>query len=470
MTQNVVPKGSGPAPAADAGWPVSGRSLLIAGLLIILAAILAGGWLVPVVLAGGSQLSETRVARNENARTVAEFLTRDAGDLGLDMGEVVALYATPQYFRIADKASDAALYAPDQFLVFFISEDIHHGELPLAAPEARLRLGAGREYSAHGGTQVISDAEHHRTSVARFPLTDAEGRSLLAGAAAIDLVLRNPESRRSTATTTVRWDLPIEYPDSLQGGKTLTAGTLLALVAGLLAALSPCLAQLTACYLTTLAGVGARQAGDSPVAVRGRVLRTAVLFVVGFTAVYTLAGATAGFAGQAIQSSGLIVRWSGPLGVVSGVLLVGMGLWVAINARAPLVCRLPMPTFMRLSQKGGVLGPMIMGSAFALGCATCFSGALFAALLLYLGTTATALQGATILFIFSLGIGVPYLLAAASLSRALPVLDRLGKMTPLVGLVSGLVIIGFGLLMLTGNFHAVSDEVYVWLRWMRLLG
>ncbi len=467
MTQSNTQHFSHPIMGVEGIEPSEGRRWLIAGLLTVLAAVLAVGWLLPVALAGGDQLDRSRESRNQNASSIAQFLTRDAGDLGLADGAVSVLYATPNYFQIASKANQAAQYAPDQFLVFFINEEIHLGELPLSPPEARLRLDNEQEYVALEGTQVLVDSYHHRTSVVRFQTTDAKGHNIIAGAVALDLVLHAPDSKK--ALTTVRWDLPIEYPANLQSGKTITVGTLLALVAGLLAALSPCLIQLTACYLSTLAGVGVQQQVDHSQAVHARVMRVAILFVVGFTLVYTAAGAVAGLAGQAIQSSGLLVKWSGPLGMLAGVLLIAMGLWVGFNARAPLVCRLPMPTFMRISQSSGVFGPVILGFAFALGCATCFSGALFAALLLYLGTTASAMQGATILFVFSLGIAVPYLLAAATLSQSLPLLNRLGKAAPLIGLASSVVIIAFGFLMLSGNFHALSDEVYLGLRWMSLI-
>ncbi len=460
-----------PNPLSEPGerMPFSSRRLIVATILIVVTALLAVAWFVPVLLQGEDQLAKTQATRRQVAGSISQFLTRQAdGDtLGLKDGTVSVLYATPKYFQIADKAEQAAEYAPDQNLIFFVTEEIHFDDLPLSPPAARLRIDGATEFSSATGVEVLIDSFHHRTSIVRFPMSNAEGKNLLANAASLELLLSPAEGPRSTVST--RWDLPIEYPANLERGASISIGTLLALVAGLLAALSPCLTQLTACYLSTLAGVGARQEGDNSQAIRARVMRVAILFVAGFTLVYTAAGAVAGLAGQAIQSSGLLLKWSGPLGIVAGGMLIVMGLWVGFNTRAPLVCRLPMPTFMRLSQRGGVFGPVILGFAFALGCATCFSGALFAALLLYLGTTATALQGATILFIFSLGIAIPYLLAAATLSQSLPLIDRLGKAAPMIGLASSLIIIAFGVLMLTGNFHAVSDEVYLGLRWMSFL-
>ncbi len=469
MTQSNARHLSSPIVDIEGIGHTAGRRRLIAGLLATLAAVLAVGWFVPAVIGGGDQLSKTQQTRGSLSSRISEFLTRqiDGNKLGLRDGTVSALYATPAYFQIAGKATQAAEYMPDQYLIFIISEEVHRDDLPLSPPEAKLRINGNAEYLSPEGVQVLIDSYHHRSSVVRFPVADAQGANLLANASTVELLLHPAERPQDEVAT--RWELPIVYPENLERGANIGVGTLLALVAGLLAALSPCLTQLTACYLSTLAGVGVRQRGDNAQAVRGRVMRVAILFVFGFTLVYTAAGGVAGMAGQAIQSSGLLVRWSGPLGIVAGIALVVMGLWVGFNARVPLVCRLPMPAFMRLSQSGGLFGPMILGFAFALGCATCFSGALFAALLLYLGTTATALQGATILFIFSLGIAIPYLLAAATLSRSLPLLDQVEKIAPIIGLVSSIVIIGFGFLMLSGNFHALSDEVYLGLRWMSLL-
>lgn len=447
----------------------SARKAVFTAVLIATTALLAVGWFVPVMLQGGDQLSKTAETRNQVADSVSQFLTRqtDGNKLGLKGGDINVLYATPKYFQIAGKAAQAAAYAPDQYFVFIINEEIHEGELPLSPPDARLRIVGEQEYLPESSPEVLIDSYHHRSSLVRFPVTDPQGRSILADAASLELLLT--EEEKPDAIVSTKWELPIAYSEQFERGVNMNLGTLLALVAGLLASLSPCLAQLTACYLSTLAGVGVSQVGENSSVVRRRVFRTALLFVAGFTFVYTLAGGVAGWAGQTIQSSGLLVKWSGPLSIAAGVMLLAMGLWVALNSRAPLVCKLPMPRFMQVTQSSGVFAPMVLGFSFAIGCATCFSGALFAALLLYLGTTATALQGATILFIFSLGIAIPYLFAAATLTQALPLLERLGRASPMIGLVSGMVIFVFGMLMLTGNFHAVSDEVYLGLRWMSLL-
>ncbi len=471
MTTSITHKMPDGVSEIGKGAGLSKRRLIIAGILIVLTTILAVGWFVPVLLQGGDQLTKTTQTRSQMSASISEFMTRqaDGKEIGLKDGDVNILYATSKYFQVAGKAEQAAQYDPDHYIIFILNEEVHSEDLPLSPPDVTLKVDGEREYSPEASPEVLIDSYHHRSSIVRFPVTDGKVQNILDGAATMELVLNPAPGTRAKGTSSVDWDLPIDYPTRFEQGSNISVGTVLALVAGLLASLSPCLAQLTACYLSTLAGVGVRLEGETENIVRWRVLRTAFLFVVGFTLVYTLAGAIAGWAGQQIQASGLLVKWSGPLGIAAGALLIIMGVWVAANARAPLVCKMPMPSFMRLSQKGGVFGPVILGLAFAVGCATCFSGALFAALLLYLGTTASAAQGAMILFIFSLGVAIPYLLAAGTLSQALPLLDRLGRAAPLIGLFSGIVIVGFGILMLTGNFHGVSDELYNMLKWMSLL-
>src|SRR5438445_9243152 len=103
---------------------------------------------------------------------------------------------------------------------------------------------------------------------------------------------------------------------------------------------------------------------------------------------------------------------------------------------------------------------MFMGSAFAVGCSTCFGGALFMSLMIYVGTVGSASLGALALFVFSLGIAIPYLLAAFFLSRALPLLRSLQKVASGVGLVCSVVLIFFGVVLFTANFHIPTNVLY----------
>jgi cytochrome c-type biogenesis protein len=103
---------------------------------------------------------------------------------------------------------------------------------------------------------------------------------------------------------------------------------------------------------------------------------------------------------------------------------------------------------------------MFLGSAFAIGCSTCFGGALFISLMIYVGAVGSASLGALALFLFSLGIAVPYLLAAFFLSRALPMLSSLQRAASGVGLVCSVALTFFGVILITDNFHLPSDFLY----------
>src|SRR5438128_5403470 len=103
---------------------------------------------------------------------------------------------------------------------------------------------------------------------------------------------------------------------------------------------------------------------------------------------------------------------------------------------------------------------MFLVSAFAVGCSTFFGGALFISLMIYVGTVGSATLGAFALFLFSLGIAIPYLLAAVFLSRALPLLNSVQRAAGVVGLVCSFVLVFFGVILITDNFHVPSDLLY----------
>ncbi|PKP70479.1 MAG: hypothetical protein CVT82_06715 [Alphaproteobacteria bacterium HGW-Alphaproteobacteria-4] len=85
------------------------------------------------------------------------------------------------------------------------------------------------------------------------------------------------------------------------------------------------------------------------------------------------------------------------MAIGSGILVMAMGLWMGIKARAPLVCRMPMAARMAASDKGSFLRSALMAAGFSLGCMVCFSGAIIATLFIYVGALGSATTGALIL-------------------------------------------------------------------------
>ena len=420
---------------ASRGVFATPRALPLLAAAALVALLAAGGGLL--FLGGGVPSAAT--SRTEATAALVQSLQRTTVLAGGE--EVRVLLATPAYFRLSGQEAVGARYGADRDLVLLLQEDVHFGELP--APLRPVLRVDGRLYVA-GAVDVVIDAAHHRASAVVY--RDPERPLVAEGVESVELLLPG-------ASTAPRWERPFVAPSSLGGATSLPV--LLALLGGILASMWPCLFQLTAYFLPSVAGLSLDEAHD-PHARRLPVLRTALLFVSGIVIVYTVAGAVAGFAAQSLASNTVFETARRPLTLVAGAIVIAMALRLAVRARAPLVCRMPV-----LSLAGrygsGPLGTVALGLAFATGCMTCFGAVLVLGMFAYVVTSASALVGAAILFLFSLGIAVPLVLGAIAMARVLPLLGRLERIAPALSIASAGIMGVYGLLLLTDSYHAVSD-------------
>jgi cytochrome c-type biogenesis protein len=422
-----------------------------AGVLALIGLVSAWSWLFVVSNWGPANRIDIMTFKAGLTSKIMRTLLRDGQGTGghsHSSAMISGVLATPTYFAMTEQSRDADRFLPDKFTVFYVFEDVHVGQLPKTGPAAHLRLDDGRELTPIDST-VLRDSFHHRATVVRFPKVESSS---------LTLVTHDPTAH---AEKIMSWNLPIVYPSDLKEGTDLSLPTLFALLAGLLAVLSPCLLQLTIYYTFALAGMSMQpQAAGAPGA-RAQVLRTALYFIAGFTIVFTVAGSLAGFAGQRLQASEAMEAWNRPLGIAAGIGILFLGIWVGANSGAPGLCRLP--GFATRRTGSGLLDglkAMFLGSAFAIGCSTCFGGALFISLMIYVGAVGSASLGALALFLFSLGIAIPYLLAAFFLSRALPLLGTLHRASAGIGLICSIALTFFGVILITDNFHIPSDFLY----------
>lgn len=357
-------------------------------------------------------------------------------------GETALLIATPAYLRATRQDALAREYGAERDLVLFVIEDVHAGELgapvrPLVRVDDRILVPARFD--------VVMDAVHHRASIAvyrdRAPLVSASLES-------VEAMLPGLADR------SVRWERP--YADAAGPSVPASLPALLALFGGLLASMWPCLLQLSAYFLPSVAGVSLVEAHGA--AARPAVLRTAILFVSGIVLVYTAAGAAAGYAAQSLGASSLFEDARRPVTVVAGLVVLAMAARIAVKARAPLVCKMPV-----LNMAGrfgnGPAGTILLGLAFATGCMTCFGAALVLGMFAYIVTVASPLTGAAILFLFSLGIAVPLVLAAVAMARVLPLLGHLERNARYLSLASAAIMAVYALLLFTDSTHLLSDGV-----------
>lgn len=174
-------------------------------------------------------------------------------------------------------------------------------------------------------------------------------------------------------------------------------------LAGLISFLSPCVLPLVPPYLTYLAGSTLdRMTGEVDAATRRRAVLTALFFVAGFTTVFVLLGATASVLG------GVLRRHATTLSVVAGVAIIVMGLHFLGLFRIGLLYR---EARLQVTKPLGLWGAYVMGLAFAFGWTPCI-GPVLAAVLAVAGSSQTVTSGMALLGLYSLGLGVPFVLAA----------------------------------------------------------
>ncbi len=224
-----------------------------------------------------------------------------------------------------------------------------------------------------------------------------------------------------------------------------------ALIAGLVSFLSPCVLPLVPPYLIYLTGATIEHVeSDEPASVSRRaVMISAILFVLGFSTVFVMLGASASFIG------GLIRAWSAELSILAGIVIVAMGLHFLGLTRIRFLMRegrLPIP------KPVGLWGAYVMGLAFAFGWTPCI-GPILAAILSIAATEATVTQGAGLLAVYSAGLGIPFLIAAFMVEQFSSLFARMKGHLVNVERAMGVLMIVTGIGFLTGAVSSVS----IWL-------
>ncbi len=224
-----------------------------------------------------------------------------------------------------------------------------------------------------------------------------------------------------------------------------------ALIAGLVSFLSPCVLPLVPPYLVYLTGATIEHIeSDEPVsASRRAVMLSAVLFVLGFSTVFVMLGASASLIGELIRA------WSAELSILAGIVIIGMGLHFLGLTRIGLLMRegrLPIP------KPVGLWGAYVMGLAFAFGWTPCI-GPILAAILSIAAAEATVAKGAGLLAVYSAGLGIPFLIAAFMVEQFSALFARMKKHLVNVERAMGVLMIITGIAFLTGAVSSVS----IWL-------
>ena len=224
-------------------------------------------------------------------------------------------------------------------------------------------------------------------------------------------------------------------------------GFVVAFGAGVVSFLSPCVLPLVPSYLSMMSGVGTADLADASQPDRRRLLRSTVLFVAGFTLVFAVLEATASGLGQTLRSHQLVLdRVAGAVIIAAGLLFAGVvkPSWLMRERR-----------FHVSPARYGEWAAPVMGMAFAFGWTPCI-GPILGAVLTLASDSRTLGRGEAMLVAYSFGLGVPFIAAGVAFGRLTGVLRFARVHLRAINMVSGLLLAGLGVLLLTGDLHLLS--------------
>ena len=272
-------------------------------------------------------------------------------------------------------------------MTFLVTERLHTANLPVDADPPELSInGTPVSLVDH---KIVTNSPHHRATFYRFVRDDTFGSGHQM------MTLRLASGQEAT------WHLPLVVPEADEADGPIGLGEqwglILALLGGMLAAMWPCLFQLTVYFIPALAGIAMQDTGASKSTRHVQVMQAAFFFILGFTILYTATGALIGFAAERLGDTAQFEVWQRYFGIVAGVVVMGLAVRVAAKARAPLVCRMPVLARMAHSNKpASRVEMMVAGVAFATGCMTCFGSALVVGMVVYIGLAQSAFYGALV--------------------------------------------------------------------------
>ena len=239
----------------------------------------------------------------------------------------------------------------------------------------------------------------------------------------------------------------------------LNISILTAFLAGIFSFVSPCVLPLIPAYLSFISGFSIEQMKSE--GNRWRVIKrvglNSLLFILGFSLVFVLLGASATFLGSFLRSHRpLFDKIAGIIIVIFGLHLLGIFRipWLYYEKR-----------FHANDRTLGMLTPFVLGLTFAFGWAPCV-GPILAGMLLLASTEATILKGIILLSFYSAGLGVPFFAAGVGFNLFIHLFEKLKRYFKIIEIISGLFLILVGVLVFLDSFRLISEFLYRVFPWL----
>lgn len=225
---------------------------------------------------------------------------------------------------------------------------------------------------------------------------------------------------------------------------------IVALVGGLLSFLSPCVLPLVPSYLSFISGASYDDLRDTHAGnpIRRRVMLSAVFFVLGFSTVFLILGASFSFLGRFFASYQSIIQ------KIAGIIIIFFGLYIAGVFKLSFLMRtkelLPIKT-----KPTGYLGSTIVGFSFGAAWTPCI-GPILGSILTLAASAQSMRAGVILLMVYSIGLAIPFLLTAWASGTFLNASRKLGRLLQVIHIAGGIFLIIIGILIVSGYFKMLN--------------
>jgi cytochrome c-type biogenesis protein len=231
---------------------------------------------------------------------------------------------------------------------------------------------------------------------------------------------------------------------------SIALSILTSFIAGIISFLSPCVLPLVPGYMSMISGMSLDQlkVGGQDASLRRSVIYSSIMFIVGFSITFVSLGATATWLGQALLTRmPILLRIAGIIIIIFGLHLLGV---FKINAL------LQDKRFHNVQTGRGGIGALVLGLAFAFGWTPCI-GPILGTILGIASQQDQVLKGVLLLAVYSLGLGVPFLLTSFGLNSFLSFYSRFKKHFRALEVVSGVLVLGIGILIVTNKLSVLNQ-------------
>ncbi len=223
----------------------------------------------------------------------------------------------------------------------------------------------------------------------------------------------------------------------------------LAFVAGMASFLSPCVLPLVPSYVTFITGISFEDltATRDRARVRFLTITNSLAFILGFSFVFIMLGASSSFIGRIFFEYKDIIR------IVGGILIIVFGLFISGILKMDFLMR---ERKIHLSGKpAGYIGTFLIGMTFAAGWTPCI-GPILGSILIFAGSKGSASYGLKLLAVYSLGLALPFFVASLAINTFISYSRRIQKYMRVIMLLSGIILIVFGIMLLTDQVKELA--------------